>query len=217
MLSVQHLSLTKQNHRILTDLTFQLPLGVTALIGPSGSGKTSLLRCLAGLEQYQGSIQLNDHPMRQVGFVEQDSTLFPHFTAYDNIAYTLKLRKKTPSQIRQAVTTLADQLQITSILQHYPHQLSGGEQRRVMLARTLIYQPDILLFDEPFAGVDTLLRVELVKLLTHLLAERVVPTVYVTHDLAEADYVSQHRLILKAGRFIDPTDPWLETFLQQRF
>lgn len=225
MLVVRNLALIKNGVKILSDVSLQIAQpSLVTLLGPSGSGKTSLLRCLAGLERYQGDVEWNGQIMnsvppekRQFGFVEQDSTLFPHLTAYDNIAYPLKLRRKKTTHIQRAVTDLAEQLHLTQVLQRQPHQLSGGEQRRVMLARTLIYEPLVLLCDEPFAGVDALLRVELVHLLKTILLERPVPTVYVTHDLAEADFLSQQRLIIRAGRIVDPADPWVQTFLRQRF
>lgn len=217
MLAVHNLTLRKKNHTILSAVSLQVERDqVIAVVGPSGAGKTSLLRCIAGLEPYQGTIQLPPEK-KAIGFVEQDITLFPHLTAYDNIAYPLKLRKKNTEFIKSAIDQLAKQLQIEPILTRYPHQLSGGEQHRVMLARTLIYKPSVLLFDEPFAGVDTLLRITLVKLLKTMLRERAVPTLYVTHDLAEADYISTHQLILREGKIVPATDPWVATFLQQRF
>ncbi|MBI4407246.1 MAG: ATP-binding cassette domain-containing protein [Candidatus Kerfeldbacteria bacterium] len=234
MLAVDHLILSKNDQLILSELSFQVqPNVVTALIGPSGSGKTSLLRCIAGLESYQGTIQLNNLPLdglapekRSLGYVEQDNTLLPHLTAADNIAYPLKLRKQAPVMIAQAVNTLAAQLQLTAVLKRYPHQLSGGEQRRVMLARTMVYQPKILLFDEPFAGVDALLRVELVRLLKQQLAALRLPVLYVTHDLAEANYIADQAIVLRAGTITaaniwaalkQQPDPWLQTFLAQHF
>lgn len=225
MLVVHNLSLQKNHTRILSAISFELhPNQITAVVGPSGSGKTSLLRCIAGLERYHGIIKLDNQLLnslppeqRQVGFVEQDATLFPHLSAYDNIAYPLKLRRTPHTELAQSVQTLVRQFYLQPLLGRYPHELSGGEQRRVMLARTLIYQPKLLLFDEPFASIDTLLRIELVKLLKISLQRRPVPTLYVSHDLAEADYISQQRLILKQGHLVDQTDPWVKEFLSQRF
>lgn len=225
MLVVRNVHLVKNQTQILSGISFQVePNQVTAVVGPSGSGKTSLLRCIAGLENYQGNIELDDQSLnqlppekREIGFVEQEATLFPHLTAYNNIAYPLKLRKKNKEDTMRAVDTLLTQLHIDHVRQRYPHQLSGGEQHRVMLARTLIYEPKIILFDEPFAGVDTLLRIELVTLLKTILLHRLVPTLYVTHDLAEANYISQSSIVLQHGQVVANDDPWVQTFLQQRF
>lgn len=234
MLAVKHLTLTKNDQPILSAVSFQVqPNVVTALIGPSGSGKTSLLRCIAGLESYQGTIHLNTTALdglaperRQLGYVEQDNTLLPHLTAADNIAYPLKLRKQTPASIIQSVQMIAEQLQLVPVLKRYPHQLSGGEQRRVMLARTMVYQPKILLFDEPFAGVDALLRFELVQLLKQRLSILQLPVLYVTHDLAEASYIADQGMILRAGKIVasdtwinlkQKPDIWLQTFLAKHF
>lgn len=224
MLVVNHLSLFKNKNLILSELSFQVqPNLITALIGPSGSGKTSLLRCIAGLEHYQGTIQLGTQPLdglaperRGLGYVEQDNTLLPHLSAADNIAYPLKLRKQTPASIIQSVQTIAEQLQLVPVLNRYPHQLSGGEQRRVMLARTMVYQPKILLFDEPFAGVDALLRFELVQLLKKRLLSLQVPVLYVTHDLAEARYIADQTIVLRAGKIVT-SGAWLQAFLTKHF
>lgn len=234
MLIVNRLSLFKNKNLILSELSLQVPSKqITALIGPSGSGKTSLLRCIAGLERYQGNIHLNTKQLdglapekRSLGYVEQDNTLLPHLTAAENIAYPLKLRKQASTVIAESVQTIAAQLQLTTVLQRYPHQLSGGEQRRVMLARTMVYQPKILLFDEPFAGVDALLRFELVQLLKKQLLFLQLPVLYVTHDLAEAHYISDQAIVLRAGTITaagtwaelkQQPDPWLQLFLAQHF
>lgn len=234
MLSVNRLSLLKNKNLILSELSLQVPSKqTTALIGPSGSGKTSLLRCIAGLESYQGNIHLNSTALdglaperRALGYVEQDNTLLPHLTAADNIAYPLKLRKQASTVIAESVQTIAAQLQLVPVLQRHPHQLSGGEQRRVMLARTMIYQPKILLFDEPFAGVDALLRVELVQLLKKQLLSLQIPVLYVTHDLTEARYIADQAIVLRAGKVTSSDtwtnlkhkpDAWLQTFLAKHF
>ena len=150
---------------------------------------------------------------RSLGYVEQDTIATSHCRG--NIAYPETVNKSTV--IAESVQTIAAQLQLVPVLQRYPHQLSGGEQRRVMLARTLVYQPSILLFDEPFAGVDALLRFELVQMLKKQLLSLSVPVLYVTHDLAEAQYISQAMLVLKNGSLVEPGNSWLTNFLQKRF
>ncbi|EKD75961.1 MAG: spermidine/putrescine import ATP-binding protein PotA [uncultured bacterium] len=234
MLTITQLSLTLNHQTILQDVSLQIGSGsITSLVGPSGAGKSSLLRCIAGLETYTGTISLNQKPLdavptaqRGLGYVEQDNTLFPHLSVEKNIAYPLRVRRQPITKINRAVSDIMLQLHLAKLAKRYPHQLSGGEQRRVMLARTLIYQPTIVLFDEPFAGVDALLRVELVHLLKTLMAQRRIPLIYVTHDLAEAEFLSNSVIVLRDGKvethqtwpeIKKVTNPWLQTFLNQRF
>jgi len=234
MLEISKLNLALNRQPILTDISLTVaPSSSTTVIGPSGAGKSSLLRCIAGLETYTGAIHLNGQALnhlptakRQLGYVEQDNTLLPHLTVAENIAYPLRVRK-TPKPVTQTKTQIMMQrLHIAALARRYPHQISGGEQRRVMLARTLVYEPNILLFDEPFAGVDALLRVTLVRLLKDLLKQRHVPVLYVTHDLAEAQFLSDQTIVLQTGKIAahatwleltQQSNPWLQTFLQQRF
>lgn len=234
MLEITKLNLALNHQSILGDVSLTAaPGSITTVIGPSGAGKSSVLRCIAGLEQYTGDIRLNGKTLnnlptakRQLGYVEQDNTLFPHLTIAENIAYPLRLRKIPKPLALTKVQAIMQQLQIAALAQRRPHQISGGEQRRVMLARTLVYEPSILLFDEPFAGVDALLRVTLVRLLKELLKQRHVPILYVTHDLAEAQFLSDQTLVLQTGKIAahatwseltQLSNPWLQTFLQQRF
>jgi iron(III) transport system ATP-binding protein len=148
----------------------------------------------------------------------------------ENIAYPLRLRKSPPHSMDTKIQSIMQQLQITALASRYPQQLSGGEQRRVMLARTLVYDPRILLFDEPFAGVDALLRFDLVQQLKPLLVARAVPILYVTHDLAEAQFLSTQSIVLRDGKVTaqgswitltqqarSATAKWLNQFLHQRF
>lgn len=234
MLTIENLNLTLNQQPILHDITLAVTNGtITSLIGPSGAGKSSLLRCIAGFVHYNGTITLNERNLqdiptaqRNLGYVEQDNTLLPHLSVVENIMYPLRLRRRPRSEMQQKANVLMQQFHMQHLAHHWPHQLSGGEQRRVMLARTLIYDPSMLLFDEPFAGVDTLVRVELVKLLKALLPQRTIPVLYVTHDLAEAQFISSTAMVLRAGTVVTQSTwpqlqqlnhPWLQTFLQQRF
>lgn len=234
MLEISKLNLALNRQPILTDISLTVaPGSITTVIGPSGAGKSSLLRCIAGLETYTGEINLNGQALnhlptakRQLGYVEQDNTLFPHLTVAENIAYPLRVRKTPKPVIQTKTQVMMQRLHIAALARRYPHQISGGEQRRVMLARTLVYEPNILLFDEPFAGIDALLRVTLVRLLKDLLKQRHVPVLYVTHDLAEAQFLSDQTIVLQTGKIAahatwpeltQQSNPWLQTFLQQRF
>lgn len=234
MLTVENLNLTLNQQPILQAVSLTVPNGIiTSLIGPSGAGKSSLLRCIAGFMPCSGQIMLNDRPLenkptarRNLGYVEQDNTLLPHLSVAENIMYPLRLRHRLRAEMQRQANVWLQQFHINHLAQRLPHQLSGGEQRRVMLARTLIYDPSLLLFDEPFAGVDTLARVELVKLLKELLPQRAIPVLYVTHDLAEAQYISPTTIIMRHGlietqstwaQLQQSNQPWLQTFLQQHF
>lgn len=211
MLVVDQLNLTLNHQPILKNISLCAPANTTiCVIGQSGAGKTSLLRCLAGLEScqsYHGSIRLNERVLdgvapqqRHIGYVEQHPTLFPHFTIGENIAYPLHLRHQNKTIIAERVNHLLERCQLTQCAHRYPHEVSGGELRRAMLARSLIYEPAMLLLDEPFSAVDALRRVELAHWLKQLLTERSMTAVYVTHDIPEARFMSERALVLHQGQ-----------------
>lgn len=202
MLEIKHVSVKRQNNSILADITVQIPQpSVISIIGPSGAGKTTLLRCLAGLEKYEGHIEYGT-PQPILGYVEQHPTLFPHLTVAENIAYPLRLRHRPTTEIQQRVATLLERCALVHCAQRRPHEISGGEQRRAMLARAFIYEPAVLLLDEPFAAVDAILRVELVRWLKQELPARTMTVLYVTHDITEARFISDQVLILDHGNHI---------------
>ncbi len=155
----------------VNDVSFSIPNGeLVAFSGPSGSGKTTLLRIIAGLEkQESGQIWIDGKSVDQcsvqergVGFVFQNYALFKHMTVFDNIAYGLKVQKKTSKQIAARVSELLAFTQLSGLEdQEYTNQLSGGQAQRVALARALASKPSILLLDEPFAAIDTKVRREL--------------------------------------------------------
>ncbi len=200
MLEIQNLNLSYDATPVLKQIHLQFNSGIHSIIGPSGSGKTSLLRCIAGLETYTGTIT-GVEPKR-LGYLEQHLTLFPHLTVGEQIAYPLTLRHLSKHQIQARVTTLLKQYQLTNLVERYPHQLSGGEQRQVMLARVLSYQPTLLLCDEPFAAVDALTRVRLVRAFKQQVLTDGLTVLYVTHDPAEAGFISQHGVIIEAGQVV---------------
>src|SRR5437016_7072469 len=187
--------------------------GFVTLLGPSGSGKTTLLRCIAGVETPDsGTIEIGGRVVfskegglvvppeqRGVGMVYQSYALWPHMTVFDNIAYPLKVRGAKVG-IDERVDEVLKMLNMESMKRRYPYQLSGGEQQRVAFARALVYDPQILLLDEPFSNLDTPLRERLRDQLKMIQQETGVTTVYVTHHRIEASSMSDKIVVLSGGR-----------------
>jgi molybdate transport system ATP-binding protein len=185
---------------------------VTVLFGPSGCGKTTTLRCLAGLERPDegrvafGPVTWSDAAagvflrpqQRDVGYLFQDYALFPHLTMAGNVAYGLSGVPR--SERRRRVAAVLDRFQLTGLDDRYPHQVSGGEQQRVALARVLVRRPRLLLLDEPLAALDAPTREQLRPELRHLLAAFAIPVVLVTHDRAEAMALADHLVVLDRGK-----------------
>lgn len=171
-----------------------IPAGkFVSLVGPSGSGKTTLLRIIAGLEKpTQGSVLLDGNvvtgPSRKLGFVFQEATLYPWLTVHDNIALGLKLNKES-DRLAQ-VGNYIDLVGLTGFEKAYPHNLSGGMQQRVNIARALINNPDVLLLDEPFGALDAFTRSKMQAELIEIWKKRQITMIMVTHDVEEAVYLS---------------------------
>ena len=185
-------------------------LSSTALFGPSGCGKTTILRCLAGLERPEaGRIQWGEEvwfdaqerqflppQQRQVGFLFQDYALFPFLTVAGNIGYGL------PKAARRLVSDLLDLFQLTGFENRSPRDLSGGEQQRVALARTIIRKPRLLLLDEPLSALDLPTRTQLRRDLRHLLAKFGIPVILVTHDPMEVMALADRVVVLGRGQIL---------------
>lgn len=191
--------------------------GVLALLGPSGSGKSTLLRLIAGLEPLDaGEIRIGGEivssprrflapEQRRVGMVFQDHALFPHMSAGANVAFGLNRLGRAARDA--AARAWLDRVGLGARIDAYPHELSGGEAQRVALARTLATQPRIVLLDEPFSGLDQMLRAELRKFTLTTLAETHTKAVFVTHDSGEALSVADLLAILKNGRLLQAAPP----------
>ena len=199
MLSVNDLKISFDDNHVLDGFNLQLESGdIFALLGDSGSGKSSALRFIAGLENAQlGSVALDGNDLsdsgshsvkpelREVGMVFQDYALFPHMTVFQNISFGINhLSKKEKIE---KVKSLLDLISLEGIEKKYPHQLSGGEQQRVSLARSLATSPKLLLLDEPFSSLDKSHRDQLVKEVREILKKAGVTSILVTHDEAEAN------------------------------
>ena len=192
--------ISHQYHRrlILDGVSLALKPGqILCLTGPSGCGKTTLLRIAAGLvSPSEGGIE---NGFSRTGYVFQDPRLLPWQTARENLAFGLKARSVRKSERDRATRTLARQLGLESVLHYYPHQLSGGMQQRVALGRALAIEPDLLLLDEPFHGLDVGRRREFQAMVLQLLRDRGLAACLVSHDLAEAVRLGDRLLVLSSS------------------
>ncbi|MED3562468.1 ABC transporter ATP-binding protein [Bacillus xiapuensis] len=178
------------------------------ILGPSGSGKTSLLKLIAGFEQLSsGSIILNDQDIskkkpyeRQIGMLFQNYALFPHMTIFDNIAYPLRLRKIPKEEIKQKVEHILKLVHLEQFGTRYPQQLSGGQQQRVALARAIVFNPPLLLLDEPLGALDKQLRKQMQLEIKHIQEQVGITTISVTHDQEEALTMSDKICVMNKGR-----------------
>jgi putative spermidine/putrescine transport system ATP-binding protein len=178
------------------------------ILGPSGSGKTTLLSLIAGLNQpTTGRILIGGRDVtgsspqqRNVGLVFQSYALFPHMSVFDNVAFPLRVRKTPADALRAKVMAALELVQLQGLANRRPAQLSGGQQQRVALARAFVFEPDILLLDEPLGALDRKLREELQVELKQLQRRIGVTTILVTHDQEEALSLSDRVMVLDRGQ-----------------
>lgn len=207
-----HLTVDKIHKRfgkkeVLSNVSFQMKEGeIVALMGESGCGKSTLLRIIAGFEQSDGGqIQLRDEEIqalapnkRKVGMFFQDYALFPHMTVFENIAYGIRKRPDYKKKVQE----LIELCEISGLENAYPDKISGGQKQRVALARALAPDPDILLLDEPFSNIDTLLRESLRWELKKLLQGRKLSVILVSHDVEDAIALADKAIILHEGKIV---------------
>lgn len=185
------------------------------LVGPSGCGKSTLLRMLAGLENItSGTISIGDRVVnnvqpkeRDIAMVFQNYALYPHMTVADNMGFSLKLRGASADEISKGVKRAAEILALTPLLERYPRQLSGGQQQRVALGRALVFDPAVLLLDEPLGALDKLLRDRMQLELRRIHQELGTTMIYVTHDQDEALVLSDRIAVMKDGRLAQCGSP----------
>ena len=179
----------------------------TVLVGPSGCGKSTMLRMIAGLEDINsGTISIdgqvvNDLPPKQrnIAMVFQSYALYPHMTVFDNMAFGLKLEKRSKEEIDERVQEAAKILQIEEYLSRKPKQLSGGQRQRVAIGRAITRSPKVFLFDEPLSNLDAALRVQMRVELAKLHDRLNATMIYVTHDQTEAMTMADDIVVLNNG------------------
>jgi len=216
LLQVDRLSSAWGGTPVLRSVSFSVAPGeFFVLLGPNGSGKTTLLRCIAGLDRpTAGTIRVagrdvTDVPphRRGIGLMFQDPALFPHRTVYENIAYAPMLQRRPRTEVEREVDRLVELLRLGGFEDRRPDQLSGGEQQRVALARTLAARPRVVLLDEPFASIDVELKAELHTEFRRALRTFGTAAIHVTHDREEGLFLGDRVGLLFDGQLDAVGDP----------
>jgi multiple sugar transport system ATP-binding protein len=218
--------------RALDQLSLDLPDGkFITLLGPSGCGKSTTLSLIAGLDQPdEGSIYLGGRDITRVppnergmAIVFQNYALYPHMSVFGNLAFSLKLQRRTKSEIQHRVQEVAEILSIEHLLNRKPGQLSGGQQQRVAIGRALVKEPNVYLLDEPFSNLDAALRARMRTEIKRLHLSLGTTSIFVTHDQEEAMTLSDFVAVMREGRLVQygtqndvyfrPTNTYVATFL----
>lgn len=234
MLEVKGLTKYYNDLLAVDDLSFRIEQGEFAtVLGPSGCGKSTTLHIIAGLiEPTEGSIQLRETDMtdaapdeRNIGLVFQHSALFPHMTVSENLRYGLRMQGVDSAVHDERIEKYLDLVQMPEYGDQKPDELSGGQQRRISLARALVYEPDILLLDEPLTGLDRVLREDMRNEIEGIQREVGVTTLLVTHDQEEALSMSDRVIVMNEGRkeqegtpqelYKRPATPFVASFVGQ--
>lgn len=198
-----------EGHMVVRNLDLQISRGeFLTLLGPSGSGKSTTLMMLAGFETpTAGVIRMSGQPMNNVpphrrgmGVVFQDYALFPHMTVRENVAYPLKVRRRPRREINDRVDRILELVQLSDLAARRPNQLSGGQRQRVALSRALVFDPEVVLMDEPLGALDRQLREQMQLEIRRLHRHLRVTVVYVTHDQSEALTMSDRVAVFNQGQ-----------------
>jgi iron(III) transport system ATP-binding protein len=193
----------------LDDVSLDIREGeLFTLLGPSGCGKTTTLRCIAGFEKpssgridFLGRDFTSIPPFRRnIGMVFQSYALFPHMSIFENVAYGLRIRKLSRREIEDRVNRIIQLVGLEATQKRKPSELSGGQQQRIALARALVYDPQLLLLDEPLSNLDAKLRVYMREEIRRIQQQAKVTTIYVTHDQEEALSISDRIAVMHAGK-----------------
>lgn len=208
ILTLKNISFSYRDKVIFDNYNFVMKKEeIIAIIGPSGCGKSTLLKIINGLEtEYSGDVLLNgvnvnNIPVnkRDIVLMFQDNLLFPHMTIFENIEFSLKMKKYPKYEIKKMVEEVAKDIHLQDKLNKYPKELSGGQQRRVALARAVISKPKLLLLDEPFTGLDKEIKLEIMNLVKIIKEKYNTSIIFVTHDLSEAEYLEAKCVEFKIG------------------
>ena len=221
-LKLTHVEKAYGEVKILKDINLDIQQGeLIVFVGPSGCGKSTLLRMIAGLESItSGTLEIdgqrmNDVPPaeRGIAMVFQSYALYPHMTVRDNMAFSLKIARKSPEEIDKAITRAAEILQLTPYLDRLPKALSGGQRQRVAIGRAIVRDPKVYLFDEPLSNLDAALRVatriEIAQLKENMPESTMI---YVTHDQVEAMTLASRIVVLTVGEGIGQVGTPLELY-----
>jgi molybdate transport system ATP-binding protein len=205
--------------QFLLDVQAEVPPGISILFGPSGAGKSSLLDCIAGLVQpdwgqilidgnaiFDSEKRLNVQPQqRQIAYVFQTLALFPHMSVEANVAYGLP---RAPERVRdERVSEILNMFRVEQFCHRKPREISGGEQQRVALARSLVTQPRVLLLDEPLTGLDAELKGSIIDDLRAWNAAHKIPILYVTHSREEVDALGERVIAMEHGKIVSEGTP----------
>lgn len=216
ILTAKNISKKYGNKIVLDDFNFDVYEGeFLSLLGSSGCGKTTLLRLLVGIEQptngkifKHGEDVTNKTPyQRNIGIVFQNYALFPNMNVYQNIAYALTAKKLKRAEVKKRVIEMIETVGLTDHIYKKPKALSGGQQQRVAIARTLITNPDIILFDEPMSALDANIKLALRKELKNIQKKLGITMIYVTHDQEEAFALSDRIMIIDDNRIVQLDRP----------
>ena len=211
-LKLKNINLTFGKEKILDGLNLSINKGqFIAITGVSGSGKTSLLRIICGLEKpndgevhLDNNILLNDKisiptEKRNIGLVIQEKVLFPHLNVKKNIEFGIS----TKNNKQDISKNIMEKLNILDLAKKYPHELSGGESQRVALGRSIVMKPKVLMFDEPFTGLDKELKIKIYPIIKSILLKNEITAIMVTHDLNEVKALADQCYNLKNGKLIE--------------
>ena len=218
ILTLSNISKSFDDTEVLKDITVDIERGkIISLLGKSGSGKSTLLNIIAGFEKSQtGMMFLNNKVLsnhrtfvepqkRNIGFVFQNYALFPHMTIFDNITFGIdSLPKEEKIQVANKLLSL---VHLNGYEARYPHELSGGQQQRIALIRAMALNPELILLDEPFSGIDTMLKAKIQKELLEILKSTHKTAIIVTHDASEAMAMSDKIIYLEDGKIMQYDTP----------